>query len=360
MRDITLLFLCVILDGKYYCNKCALKLYGHENARLTALEKSGTIASTHPHFIKYFLNKDDAEKYSVGSNKKVPLICPDCGTIKNNVTIGSLTYDRFHCLNCSDHISFGEKFFAEFLRQLNIDFQTQLSKTTFKWCKEYKYDFYISSLNFLTEIHGIQHYEETSGNWDSLEEIQENDFDKEWLARENRIDNYIIIDCRFSEMVWIKNSILNSKLSKLFDLSIIDWKKCTEYALKNLIKYACDLWETEIKDTQKIADKLNLHRVTIVRYLNQGKQLGWCDYNGEEESNKNLITMSEKRRKKVICLNTGEVFNSITDASAKFNLKNRSSIVNCLSGKKKSAGKLSNGESAIWEYYDKYLQESAK
>ena len=48
------------------------------------------------------------------------------------------------------------------LNYLNIDFKTQVSKNTFNWCKNYRYDFYFELNNekYIIETHGGQHYEE--------------------------------------------------------------------------------------------------------------------------------------------------------------------------------------------------------
>lgn len=58
------------------------------------------------------------------------------------------------------------------------------------------------------------------------------------------------------------------------------------------------------------------------------------------------------RNRKIICLTTGEVFNSINDAIEKYNIKNISSACR---GVRKSAGKI-NGNPAKWMYYDEYTE----
>ena len=211
--------------------------------------------------------------------------CPDCG-YKKEKRFPDLLNNGFACPKCSDSTPYPEKFLFEFLEQLlNNKFYTQLSKKIFNWCSSFRYDNYIPDSNCIIETHGIQHYEKISGNWkfkNSLEEIQNNDFDKEWLARINNINNYIIIDCRKSEMEWIKNSIMNSKLPQLlnFKEDDIDWLKCHEHACKSLVKITCDMWK-DMKSILQIADELKLHKCTIRKYLKQGVELGWCDYDSK-------------------------------------------------------------------------------
>ena len=83
---------------------------------------------------------------------------------------------------------------------------------------------------------------------------------------------------------------------------------------------------------------------TKLRIANIGKKL----------SKETREKMGKSREKKVILLNTKEVFNSLNEAIIKVNLKNTVSIsMNC-KNKKKSAGKI-NGEPAKWMYYEEYL-----
>lgn len=58
-----------------------------------------------------------------------------------------------------------------------------------------------------------------------------------------------------------------------------------------------------------------------------------------------------QRKRKVICLTTGEIFDSIATATAYYNLS-RSSIKNNVTGRRKSAGKLADGTKLVWQYYD--------
>ena len=306
-----------------------------------------TISITHSELIKYLANKEDAYKHSMGSHENILMKCPDCGHEKR-MRIPNLIVDGFSCNRCGDGISFPEKVvFNMFQQLLDKNFITQLSKTTFEWCKKYRYDFYIEKLKgIICECHGLQHYEEIRGKWGSLKEIKENDVDKEWLARENGIENYIIIDCRKSELKWIKNNIMNSKLPKLlgFKEKDVDWVKCVEYACTSLVRVACDLWKGGINDTLEISKIIKVSRVTAVKYLKQGFELGWCDY-------------YNPNKQKVICLTTNEIFNSHVEASIKYNLAGGSCITACCKHKRNYTGKHPiTKEKLVWQYYSEYLQ----
>lgn len=210
------------------CNVCAKK---------KILKGVNDLWTTHPHIAKLLKNSNDGYLVSGGSNKKLLFKCPDCG-YERLVTVNDITSDGFSCTVCGDGISFPEKFMSNFLRQLNIDFKREKS---FDWSQTKRYDFYIASLNYVIETHGIQHYEENKSNRArTFQEEQENDKLKEKLAKTNGINKYIVIDCRESNIEHIKNNILNSKLNTLFNLSNINWIECGEFALTSLVKRVCD------------------------------------------------------------------------------------------------------------------------
>ena len=321
-----------------------------------------TIFITHPHIVSmYSIKKEDAIKYSFGSNVKIIVKCPECGAEKE-IRIHNLIRKNFNCPKCSDGVPYSEKFMFNVLEQLNIDFQTQLSKTTFKWCGNYKYDNYLIKTKCIIETHGLQHYEIIKNtNWGkTLEEIQENDIEKEQLAKDNDIKNYIVLDCRKSELEWIKDSLMTSELPELlnFKEEDIDWLKCHEYACSNLIKKTCELWNCGFK-ISVIAQMQKINRTTVVKHLKQASEFGWCFYNPKEEIIKNYNTHAENMNIKVICLTTNEVFNSIKEASEKYNIKNSCLISACCKKIRNYTGKLSDGTKLLWMYYTEYLTKNS-
>jgi len=212
------------------------------------------------------------------------------------------------------------------LEQLGINFQTQLTKSAFKWCNQYKYDFYFELNNeqYILETHGLQHYEDTSGVYKkTLQEEQENDRVKKELALKNGIkeENYIVIDCRKSELDWIKEHIILEQniLNKLFNLGKIDWIKCGEFALSNRVKEACKYWNSKKYSTTQIGKIMKLHKTTISKYLKQGFKLNWCSYNAQEVMRKsnliNALKNGEKQCKSIEMFKKGVslgVFKSAT------------------------------------------------
>jgi len=308
---------------------------------------SNCIATRRPDLIKYFKNKEDAFKYTIHSDRMISVVCPDCGFGKN-IMIGRLTNRGISCPKCGDGVSYPEKFISNILDQLTTKFEFH---KRFDWSNNKEYDFYIPILNIIIETHGLQHYKETS--WISvggrtLEAEQENDILKKELALKNNFE-YIEIDCRYSKLDFIKQSILNCDLPQLlnFQEEDIDWLKCHEYAVSNLVKITCDLWNKG-DNLKRLMSKLKLSDSTLKKYLKQGTQLGLCDYNPHKEVIKNYKNIS----KQIICLNTNEIFNSITEAHNKYNIL-VSNISVCCRNIKKSAGKHPiTGEKLIWMYYE--------
>lgn len=178
------------------------------------------------------------------------------------MNIGHLTERGFSCPKCSDGISYSEKFVYNLLKNLSVVFKKE---KTFDWSQNKRYDFYIPKLSCIIEVHGLQHYFYT-GFSRSLEEEQENDKLKEQLAKENGIKHYIILDCRKSEMEWVKNSILNSQLNELFDLSNINWKEIDYNSNGSLFIKFYVLFKEKIP-LNKIIDQLEIHETTAYKYL---------------------------------------------------------------------------------------------
>ena len=115
----------------------------------------------------------------------------------------------------------------------------------------------------------------------SLEEEQKNDSIKEQLAIKNGIKNYIIIDCRKSELNWVKNSIRNSKVKTFLDLKKVAWIKCHEYACGNIVKECGRLWNKS-NTTRQISKLINRDISTVINYLKKGNELGFCKYDPKE------------------------------------------------------------------------------
>lgn len=247
------------------------------------------ISSTDPWMVKYFKNKNDIYTHKSQSHDKIPVVCPYCGKEKQMV-ISSIYRYKGICCSCGDGVSYPNKFVYNAMIQI-FKIDNVFTEQKFKWSDNKIYDILIKTQNedILIENHGEQHYKQTKRKGArTLKEEQNNDQYKKELAEQNGF-TYIELDCRKSELEWIKQSILNSELNNLFDLSKIDWLKCEEFALSNRVKEICDYWKVhndinnEGLTTTNIGEIFNLSNKTVRIYLNKGTKLGWCDYDAKAE-----------------------------------------------------------------------------
>lgn len=220
------------------------------------------------------------------------------------------------CSVCSDGINYPNKFMTSVLSQLKCEFQTEykIPNTTNR-----RYDFYIPSLNVLIEVHGRQHYErgfERIGKGArTLEEEQENDKHKEELALANNY-KYIVINASESQTNWMKDHILSSKMAELFDLTMIDWSKCHDFATSNLTKRICSMFvEDDSSISRKIGEELGLSYNTVARHLKIGAEFGWCSYDPIKIQKLNGASKGKTRAKEIVCIETGQVFESASECA---------------------------------------------
>ena len=291
---------------------------GKEKGNQKAVLGINTIWDTDRWMCDLGVSEEDAKRYTRCSGQKITIKCPDCGREKkikisriyNNKSIGCL---------CGDGKSYPEKFVFNLLEQLDVDFETEYSP---KWIKPKRYDFYIKECYSIIETHGEQHY---NGGFNSvggltLEQEQQNDKYKKETALKNGIKHYVELDCRESNLEYIKNSILNSELSKLFNLSNIDWNKCAEFANKNIVKEVCECWNNR-GDTERVKDiakKFKLSQISIISYLKRGSKLRWCKYDSKERLRKHSTRLGKSRRRKVEIFKGNKslgIFSSCTELS---------------------------------------------
>ena len=320
-----------------------------------------SLADTNPEVIQYLANKEDAKKYSKGTHKKIKWICKDCG---QNKMLSPYTFieNGIMCNRCSDGKSMPNKIMFSILQQLlENNFENE---KLFKWCKFNKYNSdkkQIGYYDFYFELNGNKYIIEMDGElghgrdttYSSSEETIYIDNMKDELAKEHNIE-VIRIQCP-NNIDIIKQNILNSKLSTIFDLTIIKWNECLKYSSSSLVITAINYYNngmvvSEIEKLMKISD------TTVRKYLKCGKEMGMCDY-GTEEGNKRQteINSNYKRKiysKEVICLENGYRYGSLRECEENsikdFNtLLQVSGICEVCNGKRKSHK----------DYHFKYVQD---
>lgn len=292
---------CSCCKNVKWLNESNLKRGGCSscNQFLNSVNETNSIIINAPWMIKYFQGGyEEAKNYSVHSNKKITPICPDCGRVKNGKSrIGDIYKNHSIGCSCSDKISYPEKLMCNILEQLGVDFEWQLSKSSFDWCGDYRYDFYDKNLNMIIETHGAQHGK-INGWKITLEEQINIDKNKKILALKNNINTYIELDCFESDLDYIKKSILDSYLPKIYDLSTINWYEADKFALGNFTKLICEYFEIN-KDVllmKEIAKNLNISTTTLVSYVKKGNKYKWCNYDP-----KYMHKINNKKRKYKNC-----------------------------------------------------------
>ena len=285
--------------------------------------KNSIWASEHKEYFSKYMTEEQMKMYSIYSHNKVNVKCPDCGEYKN-IIIYNLFTQGLGC-KCSDGKSYPNKFLYALLDQLNIEYINEYSPN---WSNRKTYDIYIPKLQCIIENNGMQHYKETHGSHKSrsLIEEQENDKYKKQIAIENGILHYIILDCRYSNIEWIKCSILNSKLPALlkFNEYEISWEQCDIFSNKNLVKELCKYYNDNsdilIKDLSKI---FHINRVLVGKWLTIGDKYGWCEYSDEDKFRRSSNRSKGEKNpaaKCVIRLSDSKLYKTLKDAAMENNI----------------------------------------
>ena len=264
----------------------------------TAVLGINTIWDTDRWMVDLGVSEEDAKKYVRTSNQKITVICPNCN-VKKKIQMWTICiYKSIGCA-CGDGFSYPEKLVANILMQLNIKFETQYSPDYLvrvennKKSRKYS-DFLLPEYNLVVETDGSMNHKGGKVHSKAKRTLEEYIEIDKWKDRQHKLHGIetVRIDCFESNMEYIKNNILKSKLKEMFDLSKVDWNKCEEFALGNRVKDVCEYWnrKEDWESTTTIAEnnEWNIKGVsTIIEYLKKGNKLGWCDYNPKEEMKKN-------------------------------------------------------------------------
>lgn len=286
--------------------------------------------------IKYDENKNEVNTKLIyyTTHSKFYFKCNKCGELSDKCKRLDLVVNfGYSCHICSDGVSTPEKFVANILTQLKIKFERQ---KVFEWSKAVdekiinslsldindklknklkgnkRYDFYIEHENqkIIIEVHGIQHYSESTLTDKSLKEEQGNDKLKEKLAKQSdKINKYIIIDCRYSDYYYMKNNIIK-ELEKIVNsdkLDVVNYKDAYIKSQKSLKVAAWNLYN-EGKKSSYIAKELNMSISRIRAYLTDGTKIKKCNYSPKIDRNSNRIKLNFVYKDKVM-----KEFNSLND-----------------------------------------------
>lgn len=281
----------------YKCNECEYQGIIEESALLKGrgcpvccktprkvIKGINDIATTATWMITYIKNKEDAFKYTYSSNKMIEFVCPICGQVKSMSINKVNLYKGIGCKMCGDGVSYPEKIMISVLQQLNIQFISEYSP---KWIAKKRFDFYIPSMNLIIEMDGGFHYRDNNMTNQSVEDVRKIDDYKTQKANERNIE-VVRIDCRLSEIDYIKNSIIKSDLKNKLNINEINWEECERKTYTSLIKEIYQYKKANpYLTTTDIGNIFHYDQSTIRRWLKKGEFI-WKEHVYDVENEKCL------------------------------------------------------------------------
>lgn len=393
----------------------------------------------HPEYINWLENINEGLTHTASSGDVTNWTCPHCHH-KMKKSFALVHTNGITCPCCDDGYSYPNKFMFNLLLQIKDNFNFLDREYRPDWCtfqinnKECygRYDIYfiLHNKKYIVEMDGgLGHGNRIRSDSNvTQDESLLRDKIKDDLATQHGIQ-VIRIDCNYEthdRFEYIKNNICNSMLSKIIDISILDFDSANIKSLESMLVKSVTYWNNNMTIAE-IANELSVHECTVTNYLKKAKKYGICDSYSAKESKyramsnavvcittgkhfrsiadganyynitatdiskccrrtitfggwyngQKLIWMYEKDYNKypkdklseyvpkeneavtkVVCLNTGEVFEQIKFAAQKYNMKSTSGIVSCCTGKFASSGKDENNIPLKWRYYSDYINMS--
>ena len=294
--------------------------------------------TTRPDVAKLLKNPEDGYILKEYSHKKADFICPICGTIINAI-VSNVCKQGLSCKVCSDGVSYPNKFARALLKQLHVN--NVIYEHTPDWAKPYIYDNYFeyNGNKYILEMDGGIGHGHYAYDFDGLDVIgSERDKYKDIQALNHDI-LLIRVDCDYKNndrFEYIKDSIINSDMSVIFDLSNVDWNMCNQLSLRSLVKTVSDLWNSGYT-IQDIICIVHYSGTTIRKWLKQGKLARICDYTPNEAKIRSRTKFKIGTNQYDTNGNFIKYYTSRTDASNVTGIS-LSSIVSTLNGNQKTAG----------------------
>lgn len=273
------------------------------------------------------IDVEESKKTAFKSGKKMLFKCATTGcTNTKKMIVSSLVLQGFSCPSCSKGTSYPERFFTAYLNYYSIKHEYQVRFNDLKG-HVFDYRITIGDKTFLVETHGEQHYLLEDKGYYNAELIKRKDSIKREYAKKNNII-YIELDCRESSFEFIKNSIKENiwlpNIEKDDEAHIMEFiEDSSKYDVQGIIK----LYEIDKLSLYKIAKKHNTSKCVISKILEQ---------NGIKR---------RKNTKAVMCIETGVVYDSGTEAHLQTGIAN-SNISKCCKNPQKTAG------GYHWEFID--------
>ena len=294
--------------------------------------------TTRPDIARLLKNPDDGYILKEYSKKKADFVCPICGNIIH-AYVFNVSRQGLSCKNCSDGVSYPNKFARALLKQLNVC--NTIYEYSPDWIKPYLYDNYFeyNGERYILEMDGGIGHGHCAYNFDGPDKIGSIRDEHKDIQSLNHNIKIIRVDCDYrnnDRFEYIKNNIINSYISQIFDLSGVDWNMCHQLSLRSLVKTVSELWNNGYT-IQDIVDEVSYSRITIRKWLKQGCAAGICNYTPQEAKIRNRVKFKIGVNQYDIYGNFIAHYNSRTNASDTTGVS-LCSIVSTLKGRQKTAG----------------------
>lgn len=318
------------------------------------------INTTHPEVAWLMANNNDRYVYKAYSKNKTLFICPECGH-QIEKAICNVTTNGLSCPYCSDGISYPNKFMARLLYMLNVPFQSEYKIKPYP----YRYDFCFTHnhIGYIVEMDGAYGHGEVNMPTLTIEQQIEIDNYKDEIASQYNY-HVIRIDCKYGNedrYKYVSNSILNSKMSNMFELSEQLLYEVHMAIPNSMACCVANDWNNGNRSYDYFLNTYGISRCSVRRYVKQAIELGkiGCTYEEfltivRKASNKKL---AKTKGSCVRCDQTGQVFYSISSAEKETGILN---IGNCVRGKRHYAGQLPDGTKLTWTKITKQEYEQIK
>lgn len=230
----------------------------------------------------------------------------ECDNIKM-MTPSQLVSSGFACSLCSKNLSYGQIAYGQYNEYFKLGFE---SEKILPELPNRRVDFINWNNGMWVEIQGIQHFNKNARGY---KQACEQDAEKRAFAKNSDKYNLIEIDMRISSWEYFKEQINNcGYLPSINDEDEKAILKLMEKNSKYPISTIKHMYEVKGYSVQYIADELGYKHHQIQSVLKRN----------------NIKTMN--RTKKIRCVTTGEVFDSVKIASEELglNINSVKSVVN--------------------------------
>ena len=310
--------------------------------------------ATHPDIACLLEDSEIGHKYRHASDHETCFVCPDCGH-RQIAKIKNITKRGFKCKCCGSVPYYPNQFLYNLLDYAGVSFNAEYNLPG----SPYRYDahFQYNNKDYLVEMDGAYGHGCVNTPNRTIDKQIYDDDQKDIIAINN--DMIIIrVDCKYSgsndRFEYVKNSIKNSELQKLFNFSDEQFVEADRMANISKVKRFVSYWNDGIHSYDELCELLHKCRASVRKLIKIS-----CDLNLIKEPYDEALhivrlysnhKLSVSKGTPVVCNETGETYDSMSQAERLTGIK---TIRNYFYKHKKYAGILSDGTKLTWSKLEK-------